>query len=373
MKGLQKEDYMQLALQLAESVAGQTSPNPPVGSIAVKNGTIVGMAAHLKAGEKHAERLAVEQAGPLAKGAEVFVTLEPCTHYGKTPPCADFLIEKGIKKVYIAALDPNPLVAGKGIEKLRQAGVEVETGVLKEQAERLYRPFFHFIQTKTPFVTVKTAMTADGKIAAETRDSKWITSEEARRDARWLRSRHDAILVGIQTVLQDNPLLTARLPHSGRNPIRIVLDTHLRIPPEAKVLNGDAPTIIFCGSDAPKEKEQCLKQLNAEVARMPHARLLIRDVLAALGKKGVMTLLVEGGATVNSSFLKEGAVQQYIFYIAPKVVGGQNAPSPFGGHGFGKVADALPLRFEKVEQIGPDLKITAAVQKGVPEHVYRNY
>ncbi|GER70032.1 riboflavin biosynthesis protein RibD [Weizmannia acidilactici] len=370
---MRKEEYMQLALRLAESVSGQTSPNPPVGSVVVKNGRIAGMAAHLKAGEKHAERLAVEQAGVLAQGAEVYVTLEPCSHYGKTPPCADFLIEKGIKKVYVAARDPNPLVAGKGIEKLKQAGIEVETGICREQAETLYRPFYHFIETKMPFVTIKTAMSADGKIATETHDSKWITSEQARMDVHQLRSRHDAILVGIQTVLHDNPLLTSRLPQSGKNPIRIVLDTHLRILPEAAVINKDAPSVIFCGKEAPIDKEMSLKQMGVEVIRQPHDTLSIREVLLELGKKGILTLLVEGGAEVNGSFLREKAVQQLVLYIAPKVIGGNMAPSPFGGRGIEKMDETFPLVFEKVEQIGPDLKITAAFRKEGPGNVYGDH
>lgn len=360
---LSKEEFMSMALNLAENVAGQTSPNPPVGSVVIKNGRIVGIGAHLKAGERHAERMAVEMAGENAFGSDVYVTLEPCSHHGRTAPCADFLIEKGVRKVYVATLDPNPLVSGRGIEKLRNAGVEVEVGINKEAADTLYRPFFHFIQTKRPFVTIKTAVTADGKIAAYTNDSKWITSEQARMDVHEIRNKHDAILVGINTVLNDNPLLTVRLPQGGKNPIRVILDTHLRIPLEANVLNEEAPAIIFCGGDAPKEKEQLLQSLGAEVIRMQETSITIAQVLKELGERNIMTLLVEGGAEVNGSFLQEQAFQRLILYMAPKIIGGKTAATPFGGLGLSLMKDALPLLFEKVEMIGRDIKITATVQK----------
>ncbi|MBE3570696.1 MAG: bifunctional diaminohydroxyphosphoribosylaminopyrimidine deaminase/5-amino-6-(5-phosphoribosylamino)uracil reductase RibD [Bacillales bacterium] len=263
-----KEDYMKIALKLAESVNGQTSPNPPVGSVVVKEGRIIGMGAHLKAGERHAERIALDMAGSEAEGADVYVTLEPCSHYGKTPPCADYLIEKHVKRVFVATLDPNPLVAGKGIQKLKDAGIEVETGIYGQEAKQLYRPFFHFIQTKTPFVTIKTAVTADGKIATAAHDSKWITSEQARQDVHLLRKHHDAILVGIHTVLHDNPLLTVRLPQGGKNPIRVVLDTHLRIPNDANVItNKDSETIVVCGCNASEKKELDLIRLGVTVIR----------------------------------------------------------------------------------------------------------
>ncbi|WP_306304303.1 bifunctional diaminohydroxyphosphoribosylaminopyrimidine deaminase/5-amino-6-(5-phosphoribosylamino)uracil reductase RibD [Heyndrickxia ginsengihumi] len=360
---LSKEEFMSMALNLAENVAGQTSPNPPVGSVVIKNGRIVGIGAHLKAGERHAERIAVEMAGENAFGSDVYVTLEPCAHHGRTAPCADFLIEKGVRKVYVATLDPNPLVSGRGIEKLRNAGVEVEVGINKEAADTLYRPFFHFIQTKRPFVTIKTAVTTDGKIAAYTNDSKWITSEQARMDVHEIRNKHDAILVGINTVLNDNPLLTVRLPQGGKNPIRVILDTHLRTPLEANVLNGEAPAIIFCGGDAPIEKEQLLQSLGAEVIRLQETSISIAQVLKELGERNIMTLLVEGGAEVNGSFLQEQAFQQLILYMAPKIIGGKTAATSFGGLGLSLMKDALPLLFEKVEMIGRDIKITATVQK----------
>ncbi|WP_018663471.1 bifunctional diaminohydroxyphosphoribosylaminopyrimidine deaminase/5-amino-6-(5-phosphoribosylamino)uracil reductase RibD [Heyndrickxia acidiproducens] len=370
---MKKEDYMNLAFSLAEGAAGQTSPNPPVGSVVVKDGRMVGYGAHLKAGEKHAERMAVEMAGNLANGADVYVTLEPCSHYGKQPPCADFLIEKGIQNVYVAAIDPNPAVSGKGISKLTQAGVRVETGICKTKADIFYRPFFHYIQTKLPFVTIKTAVTADGKIAAYTHDSKWITSEASRLDVHELRNKHDAILVGIHTVLQDNPLLTTRLPQGGKNPIRVVLDTHLRIPASAAVLNQEAPAIIFCGKGASREKASALEAFGVEVIRQDYDSICLYEMLKELGARGVMTLLVEGGAKVNGSFLKQKLFQQLILYMAPKCIGGTEAPSAFGGPGLEAMRFAMPLKFEKIEQIGPDIKITASVQQEGNEHVYGNH
>jgi diaminohydroxyphosphoribosylaminopyrimidine deaminase/5-amino-6-(5-phosphoribosylamino)uracil reductase len=359
-----KEDYMKIALNLAESVNGQTSPNPPVGSVVVKEGRIIGMGAHLKAGERHAERIALDMAGSEAEGADVYVTLEPCSHYGKTPPCADYLIEKRVKRVFVATLDPNPLVAGKGIQKLKDAGIEVETGICGQEAKQLYKPFFHFIQTKTPFVTIKTAVTADGKIATYKNDSKWITSEQARKDVHLLRKKHDAILVGIHTVLHDNPLLTVRLPQDGKNPIRVILDTHLRIPYDANVItNKDSETIIVCGCHASEKKELELINLGVTVIRQKSQNVSISELLQDLGRRGIMTLLVEGGSEVNGSFLQEKAFQRLILYMAPKIIGGREAITSFSGKGVEKIADSLPLVFEKVEMIGPDVKMTASVKQ----------
>lgn len=359
-----KEEYMKIALELAESVNGQTSPNPPVGSVVVKNGRIIGMGAHLKAGERHAERIALDMAGSEAEGADVYVTLEPCAHYGKTPPCADYLIEKRVKRVFIAVLDPNPLVGGKGVKKLKNAGIEVETGIYSQKAEQLYKPFFHFIQTKTPFVTIKTAVTADGKIATYTHDSKWITSEQARQDVHLLRQKHDAILVGIQTVLHDNPLLTVRLPQGGKHPFRVILDTHLRIPLDANVVtNKDSETMVVCGCDASEKKEAELTNAGVTVIRQKSQSVSIPDLLQELGRRGIMTLLVEGGSEVNGSFLQEKAFQRLILYMAPKVIGGREAVPSFAGKGVEKIANSLPLTFEKVEMIGPDVKITASVNE----------
>lgn len=348
--------YMELALSLAENAAYQTSPNPPVGAVVVKNGRILGMGAHLKAGEPHAEVHALQQAGAEAEGADLYVTLEPCSHVGKTPPCADLVVEKNIRRVFIATVDPNPLVGGKGIEKLRTAGIEVDVGMCEKRAQQLLAPFFHFIQTKRPYVTIKTAVTADGKTAAYTGHSRWITSDEARQDVHLLRSRHDAILTGIGTVLLDNPLLTSRLPQGGKHPIRIVMDTHLRIPVDFNIVqNKEAKTIIFCGAEAPTKKQRALEEEGVKVIRLPY--MAIDAVLDELGKMNVMTLLVEAGAEMNASFLDIGAFNRLVMYMAPKLIGGKSAPSSFGGLGGSSMDEALDLTFVSMEPVGPDVKI----------------
>lgn len=358
------EVYMEMALQLAEQAAGQTSPNPPVGAVLVKEGRIVGMGAHLQAGEGHAERLALDMAGAHSRNADLYVTLEPCSHHGKTSPCADAVIEAGVKRVFIAAKDPNPLVSGKGIEKLRNAAIEVTEAVCEQRAFALYEPFFHFIRTKTPFVTMKTAMTMDGKIAAENGDSKWVTGVQARLDGHYLRHTHDAILAGVNTILQDDPLLTTRLPQGGLHPIRVILDSWLQTPANSQVIqNNQAETWIFCCSEADQQREQALAKPHVKIFRMASVRA-IEDILLKLGSLGIMTLLVEGGAAVHASFVKTQNVQRIICYMAPKLLGGRDSLSVLTGENPLRMAEAFELTFEHAEMIGPDLKITARPKKG---------
>lgn len=258
---MQDEDYMRLALDLAKSTQGQTSPNPVVGAVIVKNHQIIGMGAHLKAGEPHAEVHAIGMAGEKAKGATLYVTLEPCSHFGKTPPCSNLVIATGIKKVFVATTDPNPQVAGTGIERMRQAGIEVEIGLLQEEAREVNKLFFYNIRTGLPYVTLKSAVSLDGKTATITGESKWITGEEARADVHQLCHEHDAILVGVNTVLIDDPSLTARIKNGAKNPIRVILDTHLRTPLNAKVINDKAaPTWIVTGSDISDEQQRMFEQ-----------------------------------------------------------------------------------------------------------------
>lgn len=353
-------DYMQLAIALAKATAGQTSPNPSVGAVIVKNGELISTGVHLKAGMPHAEAAAIQAAGEQAKDAVMYVTLEPCSHYGKTPPCADAIINSGIKKVFVATLDPNPLVAGKGTERLRKAGIEVVTGLCEEEAVRLNEKFFHFIQHKTPFVTIKGAVSLDGKTAAKTGDSKWITSGEARQDVHNLRHEHDAILVGINTVLHDNPLLTTRRPQGGKNPVRIILDTECKIPLSARVVRDpSSKTIIFTGNHIDKQKAAQLTDLGVEVISLDSSRISVREVLRILGEKGLMSVLVEGGSEIHASFIAEEAFQQIILYVAPKIIGGREAVPFIGGAGPDLVSQGKKLRFTNVEKIGPDLKITA--------------
>jgi diaminohydroxyphosphoribosylaminopyrimidine deaminase/5-amino-6-(5-phosphoribosylamino)uracil reductase len=367
------KEYMKLALRLAEAAKGQTSPNPMVGAVVVNNGEVVGIGAHLRAGESHAEVHALQMAGKRAKGATVYVTLEPCSHYGKTPPCCDMLIEKEVKRVVIATLDNNPLVSGRGMRRLQEAGIEVVTGVLEEEAKRLNKAFFHYMKTKRPYVTLKTAVSLDGKIATSTGESKWITGKQAREDVHTYRHEHDAILVGVNTVITDNPSLTTRLPNGGKHPLRVILDTHLRTPLSSKILrDGLAPTWIVTGSHVSKEKIQKYESNDVTVLPMSTSIITIGELLSVLGEKGILSLFVEGGQHVHASFLEEGYWDQLIMYMSPRLIGGQHAPSFFGGSGFSSLQDAPLLSVQSLEQIGNDIKIVAVRRKEVP-YVHRNH
>ncbi|WP_088102302.1 bifunctional diaminohydroxyphosphoribosylaminopyrimidine deaminase/5-amino-6-(5-phosphoribosylamino)uracil reductase RibD [Halalkalibacter urbisdiaboli] len=355
---MKDEDYMRLALQLAEGTRGQTSPNPMVGSVVVKDGQIVGMGAHLKAGEGHAEVQALKMAGDKAYGATIYVTLEPCSHYGKTPPCADLIIERGLKRVVIAMVDPNPAVAGKGVEKLRKAGIKVKIGVCEQESRDLNQVFFHYIKTKKPFVTLKSATTLDGKTATVTGKSKWITGPPSREDVHHYRHTHDAILVGSGTVIADNPSLTTRLPNGGKNPVRVILDRQLRTPLDANIVtDGEAPTWIMTTKAASQEKEKLLQEKGVTIIRVD--AFSISSVLEELGRRSITSVFVEGGAEVNGGFLQEKQVNQVITYIAPKLFGGAGAPSVIGGEGVSEVDEALKFVIQNVVKIGDDVKIVS--------------
>lgn len=368
VKRMTDQEYMRIALQLAQGTTGQTSPNPMVGAVVVKDGNIIGMGAHLRAGEEHAEVHALHMAGEKAKGATVYVTLEPCSHFGKTPPCCESLIEKGVQRVVIATLDCNPLVSGNGKRRLEEAGIEVTTGVLEAEATLLNRYFFHYMKTKRPFVTIKTAMSLDGKTATVTGESQWITSEEARADVHQYRHMHDAILVGVNTVLTDNPHLTTRIPNGGKHPIRVILDTHLRTPPSSHVMtDGLAPTWIIVGKDVNKEKIASYESENIAIFQMKTKQIEIQDVLYLLGEKQILSLFVEGGQTVHASYLQSNNFNEIVTYISPKLIGGKDAPTLFGGSGFSKLQDALSLTIQEMKQIGNDIKIVATLKSEVTE------
>ncbi len=360
-----QEQYMQLAIDMAKQTAGQTSPNPKVGAVVVREGEIVGLGAHLKAGEGHAEVHALSMAGSKAEGATMFVTLEPCSHYGKTPPCADLVIERGIKRIYIATLDSNPIVAGRGVERLKAAGIEVHVGLLEEKAVAL-NPFFnHFMKTKLPYVTLKTASSLDGKTASNSGDSKWITGEEARFDVHRHRHEHDAILVGVNTVIQDDPLLTTRLPLGGKNPIRVILDTNLRIPEKAKLLHDqEAEKLIITGCNAPKDRISELESESVRVIQLEVPSIDISSLLERLGSEGITSIFVEGGATVHASFIQSRCFQQMITYIAPKLIGGTKNPTVLSGEGIETMRDAVELQTISVEHVGNDLKIVSELKEG---------
>ncbi|EIT85974.1 bifunctional diaminohydroxyphosphoribosylaminopyrimidine deaminase/5-amino-6-(5-phosphoribosylamino)uracil reductase [Fictibacillus macauensis ZFHKF-1] len=356
------EGYMKLAIENARAMKGQTAPNPMVGAVIVKNGRIVGIGSHLKPGEPHAEIHALRMAGDEASESTIYVTLEPCSHVGKTGPCAEALIKAGVKKVVIASLDPNPLVAGRGVTMLREAGIEVVTGVLEQESWEMNEVFNHFIVHNRPFVTLKAAMTLDGKTATHTMHSQWITGEKAREDVHVLRSEHQAILVGVQTIIEDDAELTARIPN-GRNPIRMILDSTLRIGMSAKVLcDGKAPTWVFTTNASSPEKRTALEALGVKVfvVGSHEGKVKLTDVLQTLGEHAISSVFIEAGGTLNASFLTQQLVNQVIVYVAPKLIGGKEAPTFFEGLGMASMTNAIPLRKMTASVVGEDVKIIAS-------------
>jgi diaminohydroxyphosphoribosylaminopyrimidine deaminase/5-amino-6-(5-phosphoribosylamino)uracil reductase len=364
---MQDAEWMRFALQLAAAALGQTSPNPVVGAVVVRDGELVGMGAHLRAGEPHAEVHALRMAGEKAAGAVLYVTLEPCNHYGKTPPCTEQIIAAGIRKVVVACRDPNPLVQGSGIARLKSAGLGVVVGVCEEEARRLNRFFFKWAETGRPFVTVKTAATLDGKLAAYTGDSRWVTGEAARRQVHRMRREHDAVMVGINTVLQDDPQLTVRFDQGNKQPLRVVVDSQLRLPLDCRLVrDGQAPTLIFTTAGSPEEKRARLQELGVEVAVVPAVpspdgksgepsmRVDLAAAMKELGKRGVTSVLAEGGGTLNFALLERRLVDQVVAFIAPKLIGGRQAPTPFDGTGWPEMAAAVRLMDVRMEQVGED-------------------
>ncbi len=348
---------MELALNNAHVMKGQTDPNPLVGAVIVNDNRIVGVGAHLKAGEPHAEIHAIRMAGEYTKGGTIYVTLEPCSHQGRTGPCAVAIIEAGITKVVIATLDPNPVVSGNGVKILEQAGIEVVIGVHEEKSRKMNEVFNKFIVEIKPFITLKAGITLDGKIATHTSDSKWITSEEARHDVHKLRNEHMAILVGVNTVIADDPELTTRIPN-GRNPIRVILDSTLRIPLTSKVVSDKlAETWIFTSKDYDTDKKSALNHLGITVFHTTSSEFVNpTEVIEILGGKGISSLLIEGGGTINASFLEHHLIDKAVIYIAPKLVGGKQSPTFLEGTGFDKMDDAIELQDADIVKIGKDFK-----------------
>lgn len=358
------EFYMDLALYNAKNMKGQTDPNPLVGSVIVNDNRVVGIGTHLKAGEPHAEVHALRMAGDLSRGATIYVTLEPCSHFGRTGPCAQAIIDAGIKKAIVATPDPNPIVSGNGVRMLEEAGIEVIVGVREQEAREMNEVFNKFIVEKTPFVTLKAASTLDGKIATHSLDSKWITSEEARLDVHLLRSQHMAILVGVGTVVEDDPELTARIPN-GRNPLRVVLDSTLRIPLDSKlVTDGIADTWIFTSKQYDADKRKALEALGISIYETSSdTQVDVSDVVRVLGEKGISSLFIEGGGTINAAFLENGLIDKVVFYFAPKLVGGKIAPTFIEGTGIEWMKDAIDLRNGEFTKIGKDFKFTGYPEK----------
>jgi diaminohydroxyphosphoribosylaminopyrimidine deaminase/5-amino-6-(5-phosphoribosylamino)uracil reductase len=351
------EQWMKRALRLAEKGRGRTSPNPLVGAILVKNGKVVAEGYHAKAGEAHAEIIALQRAKERAKGATLYINLEPCTHYGKTPPCAPQVIKAGVKSVVIGMEDPNPLVRGKGIGTLKKAGLNVHAGILERECQRLNEAFCKYIVAKEPFVILKVAATLDGKISTREGDSKWISGEASRRFVHKLRDEVDGVLVGIGTVLRDDPLLTTRIK-GGRDPYRIVLDSQLKIPEEAKVI-GDFPArvVIATTESAPEDKMERLRKRGVRILPLEskEGKIDLKSCLSKLGEIGMMSLMVEGGNQVNGSFLDEGLIDKLLLFLSPKLIADPQAPGIFGGKGVSKLQEAIPLKEMKARRIGEDI------------------
>lgn len=362
--------YMKRALELAKKGAGYTNPNPLVGAVIVKDERIIGEGYHKVYGSHHAEVNAFLNAAEDVKGATMYVTLEPCSHYGKTPPCTKAIVEKGIKKVIIGLKDPNPLVAGKGIKILEDAGIEVITGVLEEEGRRLNEIFLKYITTKLPFCIMKTAMTLDGKVATHTNASKWITGALSRRYVHELRHRVAGIMVGIGTVLTDDPSLTARLEDGkGSDPIRIVVDSSARISLEARVLNlqSDKRTIMAVTEKADKAKLKALEEKGAEIIITPSkgGKVDLSLLMKELGERKIDSVLLEGGSELNYAALEEGIVDKVNAFIAPKIIGGNTAKTPVGGQGKAYMNEAINLKAIDIQRFGDDIMIEGYIEKEV--------
>ena len=362
------EAIMRRAIALAKTAAGWTNPNPLVGAVVVKDGCIIGAGCHERYGEKHAERNALASCTESPVGATIYVTLEPCNHTGKQPPCVDALIEAGIAKVIVGSRDPNPLVSGKGNERLRAAGIEVETDFLRDECDALNPIFFHFITTKTPYVVAKWAMTADGKIAAASGDARWVSGEESRADAHELRHRLAGIMVGINTVLADDPQLTCRRPLESNNPLRIVCDAHLRLPEDCNLLAtiDEAPLLVATAAADDDAKAALLRGLGATVVSLPgeDGEVDLPALMRELGERGIDSVLLEGGSTLHASAFAAGIVNEVVIYLAPKVVGGRTAKSPVGGEGVQLMSEALDLGTPETTRMGDDLKLVYRLKEG---------
>ena len=354
--------FMEHALALASRARGSTSPNPLVGAVIVREGEIVGEGYHQKAGAAHAEIHALNQAEGLAEGATMYVTLEPCCHWGRTPPCTDSIIRAKIANVFVAMTDPNPRVAGNGIRQLEEAGIHVQVGICEEESRHLNEVFIKYITTRRPFVILKSAISLDGKIATASGESQWITSEASRLKGHEVRAEVDAILVGLGTVLQDDPSLTVRLPErENRDPIRIVVDSRGRTPLGARVFNADsnAGTIIAVTDKAPLKKIEALKSAGADVLIIEEkdGRVCLSALMQKLGRRQITSVLIEGGGEINATSLHAGIVDKLMFFIAPKLIGGKDALGPIGGVGIARLAEAFELRNAKISQIGEDFLI----------------
>ena len=355
------EIFMREAIRIAKNAIGRTSPNPLVGAVIVKDGKIIAEGWHRQAGTPHAEVHALNMAGKLANGATLYVNLEPCSHFGRTPPCAKKIIECGIKKVVAAMSDPNPKVAGRGFEILKDTGIDVEVGICEEEARKLNEIFIKWVTTGFPFVTMKFASSLDGKIATASGESQWISCLESRKFTHHLRDINDAILVGVGTILADNPSLTTRLIE-GKNPVRVIVDSTARTPLDSNVVTDkSARTIIATTSKAPPEKISALENLGVEIILAGNERVDLKILMCELARREITSVLVEGGGQIHFSMLSAGFVDKVYGFIAPKIIGGANALTAVEGVGFEKLSDAVALKNFTAEKIGEDILLSGYV------------
>lgn len=362
---------MRLALCQARRGEGRTRPNPAVGAVVVLDGQVIGEGYHPQAGQPHAEIFALKAAGERARGADLYVTLEPCSHYGRTGPCTEAILAAGIRRVFVGTVDPNPLVAGQGLNRLRQGGVDVACGFLEKDCRRLIAPFAKHVTTGLPFVILKSAVTLDGKTATSSSDSQWITNATSRAYVHHLRDRLDAVMVGIGTVLKDDPLLTTRLPgKTGRDAMRIVVDSSLRIPSESRMLNqtSSAPTLIATTEQALRQRGPQLSRENVEILALPprDGRVDLCELLGKLGRRGVQSILLEGGAVLNHAFLKAGLIDRMMVFIAPKVIGGSDGKGIFAGQGVPLLDDAVQLEDIRIRRFEDDILVEGEVKRCSP-------
>lgn len=371
MTDIQPQQFMRRALDLARQGEGRTAPNPPVGAVIVNAGEIVGEGFHPQAGQPHAEVFALRQAGEKARGAEIYVTLEPCSHHGKTPPCADALIAAGIKSVYIGTIDPNPVVAGRGVEKLKQAGIKVHTGVMETECCRLIAAFRHHILTGIPFTIYKAALTLDGNTATSTGDSQWVSGEQSRLLVHQLRDRVEAIMVGINTVLSDDPLLNTRLPEGGgRDPLRVVVDSQLRLPVDCRMLTQQSSAKTLVATISTDEDEiSKLQHAGAEVVTLPAVagKVSLPQLWKELGCRKIQRLLIEGGAELAGAALSAGLINQLRLFVAPKILGGSSPFRLFPAGGCTTMAEAVSLTDITYIPSGEDLLIIGDIPSCLPD------
>jgi diaminohydroxyphosphoribosylaminopyrimidine deaminase/5-amino-6-(5-phosphoribosylamino)uracil reductase len=363
-------DYMKRALSLAKLALGQVSPNPAVGAVVVKDGEVVGQGYTQPPGSWHAEIMALKQASEKARGGVMYVTLEPCCHYGRTPPCTKAIIETGVSEVHLAMLDPNPLVSGRGEDELEKEGIKTYVGEHEEEAKEINEAYIKFITTGMPFVTAKFAVSLDGKIATKSGDSEWISGSEARKYVHYLRYATDAIMTGANTVIADNPRLTCRYAGKGgearKQPLRVIVDGRGRTSSIAQVYNEPGKVLLALGKSVEPEKKEAFTQVGAELLELPSEEGLLdlEKLLKALGKRGITSVLVEGGGILLGSLFDCGLVDKVIAFIAPVIIGGKEAKTAVAGKGVDKVIDAAKLERVRLEKFGEDLMISGYVRNG---------